>query len=236
MPSTRRWASRSNGAASCSTNIWRPGECCGARPETCYEGGHTGLRDVSLEPKPFRAGGPCLWFGGETIHEATAASARRVRERVQPARIAERRRSRALRSAMTAAGRDMGELEMVGGTRGRFADADWGRPTSARRSRRYPRSSNAVSRRSASSRRNSSTTPTRSVGSAATWSSAWTRSFAEPNRSVHHARLLNTCLLPVPRQALGCRSSSPTSAVRRRARAEPVGWAGRGPLRARRSR
>ena len=34
-----------------------------------YGGRHYRVEDVWLEPKPFRAGGPSLWFGGQRLHE-----------------------------------------------------------------------------------------------------------------------------------------------------------------------
>jgi probable F420-dependent oxidoreductase len=89
-----------------------------------FEGGHYRFTDVWLEPKPWRPEGPALWFGGSTLHD------RLLRRLVSygsgfnplgrpPAEDLDR-----LRAAMTAAGRDPAELEMVGGTRGSFPDAN----------------------------------------------------------------------------------------------------------------
>lgn len=87
-----------------------------------FEGDHYRFSGVYLEPKPYRPDGPILWFGGSTLHDRLV---RRIVEhgrgfnplgRPKPEEI-ER-----LRAAMAEAGRDVGDLEMVGGTRGAFPD------------------------------------------------------------------------------------------------------------------
>jgi probable F420-dependent oxidoreductase len=97
--------------------LWR------ATPAT-FEGRHYRFRDIYLEPKPYRSEGPRLWFGGQTLHPRLV---RRVVEyghgfhplgRPQPAEL-ER-----LAAAMAAAGRDIAQLELVGGTRAVFPDDD----------------------------------------------------------------------------------------------------------------
>jgi probable F420-dependent oxidoreductase len=88
-----------------------------------FDGRHYRFVEVWSEPKPFRPGGPALWFGGERLH-------RRLLDRIvargqgfnplgrpHPAEL-ER-----LRDALAAAGRDPAALELVGGVRGRFATA-----------------------------------------------------------------------------------------------------------------
>lgn len=88
-----------------------------------FEGRHHRFSNVYLEPKPFRSDGPALWFGGQRVHD-------RLRRRIvaygsgfnplgSPSDVDLER----LRSALAEAGRDPAELEMVGGTRGRFPDA-----------------------------------------------------------------------------------------------------------------
>lgn len=88
-----------------------------------FEGGDYRFADVSLEPKPFRNGGPVLWFGGQRVHERLLARIVRYGSGFNPLGRPSDHDLERLRGAMTAAGRDMAELEMVGGTRGRFADA-----------------------------------------------------------------------------------------------------------------
>lgn len=104
--------------------LWRDG------PAT-FEGAHYRFRDTYLEPKPHRPGGPLLWFGGATLHDALVR--RLVRHghgfnplgRPRPAELEK------LRAAMERAGRSTADLEMVGGTRAVFPDdasvADLGR-------------------------------------------------------------------------------------------------------------
>ena len=89
-----------------------------------FEGRHYRFTDVSLEPKPFRAEGPALWFGGERVHDRLLRRLVEFGNGFNPLGSPSDEDLERLRSAMTAAGRDPTELEMVGGTRGRFADAD----------------------------------------------------------------------------------------------------------------
>ena len=85
-----------------------------------FEGSHYAFHDVFLEPKPFRPGGPPLWFGGSTLHDRLL---RRIVDRgsgfnpLGRPREAELAR---LRGALETAGRSVDDLEMVGGTRARF--------------------------------------------------------------------------------------------------------------------
>jgi probable F420-dependent oxidoreductase len=88
-----------------------------------FEGAHYRFHDVFLEPKPFRSGGPTLWFGGSSLHDrllrriVTYGHGFDPLGRPTPDDLAR------LRTAMAAAGRSIEELEMVGGTRGAFPDA-----------------------------------------------------------------------------------------------------------------
>jgi probable F420-dependent oxidoreductase len=97
--------------------LWRPG------PAT-YRGRHYRFEDVHLEPKPFRADGPRLWFGGRRLHDAMLRRLVRYGHGFNSlGRPTEDDLDR-LRAAMAAAGRNPDELELVGGTRGRFPDAE----------------------------------------------------------------------------------------------------------------
>jgi probable F420-dependent oxidoreductase len=100
-----------------------------------YSGTRYSFRDVYFEPKAFRPGGPALWLGGTGMH-------RRMVERIvaygsgfNPLGRPEPQELARLAAAMNAAGRDMRELELVGGTRavfpGRDAVADLGRALEA---------------------------------------------------------------------------------------------------------
>jgi probable F420-dependent oxidoreductase len=96
---------------------WAPGPAS-------FRGRHFAFDGVFVEPKPFREGGPPLWFGGGSVRDRLL---RRLTEhgsgfnplgRPSPSDL-ER-----IARAMDDAGRDVGELELVGGTRGTFAGRD----------------------------------------------------------------------------------------------------------------
>jgi probable F420-dependent oxidoreductase len=97
--------------------LWR-------RSPASFEGRHYRFADVSLEPKPLREQGPALWFGGEKMHERLLRRLVDYGSGFNPLGTPSDEDLARLRSAMTAAGRDPVEIEMVGGTRGRFPDAD----------------------------------------------------------------------------------------------------------------
>ena len=89
-----------------------------------FEGRHYRFSEVSLEPKPFRPEGPALWFGGETMHERLLARLVRYGSGFNPLGRPSDEDLERLRAGMAEAGRDRAELEMVGGTRGRFTGPD----------------------------------------------------------------------------------------------------------------
>jgi probable F420-dependent oxidoreductase len=88
-----------------------------------FEGRHYRFSDVTLAPKPFRPEGPVLWFGGESMHPRLLRRLVEYGSGWNPLGRPSDEDLERLRSAMAEAGRDMTELEMVGGTRGRFPDA-----------------------------------------------------------------------------------------------------------------
>jgi probable F420-dependent oxidoreductase len=89
-----------------------------------FEGRHYRFSDVWLEPKPFRPEGPALWFGGERMHRRLLRRLVTYGRGFNPLGRPSDEDLERLRSGMAAAGRDITELEMVGGTRGRFAGPD----------------------------------------------------------------------------------------------------------------
>jgi probable F420-dependent oxidoreductase len=93
--------------------LWRPG------PVT-FHGRHYAFEEVHLEPKPFRPDGPPLWFGGRRLHEPLLRRLVRYGHGFNPLGRPSDVDLERLRDAMANAGRDLAELEMVGGTRGRF--------------------------------------------------------------------------------------------------------------------
>ena len=89
-----------------------------------FDGAHYRFRDVYLEPKAYRADGPRLWFGGQRLHPALLRRLVRHGDGFNPLGRPRAAELETLRAAMTAAGRDPAELEMVGGIRGTFPTPD----------------------------------------------------------------------------------------------------------------
>jgi len=95
-----------------------------ARTPASFDGAHYRFHYVYLEPKAFRPDGPRLWFGGQRLHPALLRRLVRYGHGFNPLGRPRAGELQALRAAMTAAGRDPGELEMVGGIRGTFPAGD----------------------------------------------------------------------------------------------------------------
>jgi probable F420-dependent oxidoreductase len=89
-----------------------------------FHGKHYRFDDVYLEPKPFRAEGPTMWFGGSSVHDRLLRRMVSFGNGFNPLGSPTPEGLERLRAAMAAAGRHMSELEMVGGTRGSFPDAE----------------------------------------------------------------------------------------------------------------
>jgi probable F420-dependent oxidoreductase len=89
-----------------------------------FEGAHYRFTDVYVEPKPWRPEGPPMWFGGQTLHPRLLRRLVEFGSGFNPLGSPTDEDLGRLRSALAAAGRDAADLEMVGGTRGRFADAE----------------------------------------------------------------------------------------------------------------
>jgi probable F420-dependent oxidoreductase len=97
-------------------NAWQPSPAA-------FEGRLFSFHDVYLEPKPFRPDGPRMWFGGMSLHEPLLRRIVRYGHGFHPFGTPTPEELERLRAAMAAAGRDIADLEMIGGIRGRFADA-----------------------------------------------------------------------------------------------------------------
>jgi probable F420-dependent oxidoreductase len=89
-----------------------------------FAGQHFAFRDVYCEPRPFHAGGPRMWFGGQSLHAALLRRIVRYGSGFHPFGTPTDADLDRLAEAMRAAGRDVSELEMVGGIRGRFDAPD----------------------------------------------------------------------------------------------------------------
>ncbi len=93
--------------------LWRPGPAS-------FEGRWYRFSDVYLEPKPFRADGPRLWFGGMSVGPWIVRRLVEYGHGFHPFGQPGADELRTLADAMAAAGRSFAELEVVGGIRGRF--------------------------------------------------------------------------------------------------------------------
>ncbi len=87
-----------------------------------FEGRHYRFSDVYLMPKPYRPDGPRLWFGGTTVGPWIIRRLVDYGHGFHPFGQPTAEEMLPLRDAMAQAGRDMDELEIVGGIRGRFPD------------------------------------------------------------------------------------------------------------------
>jgi alkanesulfonate monooxygenase SsuD/methylene tetrahydromethanopterin reductase-like flavin-dependent oxidoreductase (luciferase family) len=87
-----------------------------------FEGVHYQFKDVYLEPKPYRPGGPVLWFGGQSLHGPLLRRLVQYGQGFHPLGAPTAQELVQLATAMAAAGREMNELEMVGGIRATFPD------------------------------------------------------------------------------------------------------------------
>jgi probable F420-dependent oxidoreductase len=88
-----------------------------------YQGRHYSFRDVYFEPKAFRPSGPALWLGGATLHRRMLDRLVRYGSGFNPLGRPTPAELLRLSSALLAAGRDPGEVELIGGTRAVFPDA-----------------------------------------------------------------------------------------------------------------
>lgn len=88
-----------------------------------FEGRHYRFSNVYLEPKPYRPQGPTIWLGGSSLHDRLLRRIVRYGDGFNPLGAPRPEELERLRTALVDARRHPAELEMVGGTRGRFADA-----------------------------------------------------------------------------------------------------------------
>jgi probable F420-dependent oxidoreductase len=87
-----------------------------------HHGHYFDFKDIYLEPKAFRPDGPRMWFGGQQAHGAVAQRLKRYGHGFHPLGRATDEDLRIIKDAMAEAGRNIAELEMVGGVRYRFPD------------------------------------------------------------------------------------------------------------------
>ena len=94
---------------------WKPGP-------VSFSGQFFALGEVYVEPKPFRPTGPRMWFGGQSMHPALVRRIVRYGSGFHPFGPPSADDLARLSAAMHTAGRDLAELEMIGGVRTAFVD------------------------------------------------------------------------------------------------------------------
>lgn len=87
-----------------------------------FEGEHFRFRDVSLSPRAYRTDGPRLWFGGQRMSPPLLRRLVRHGHGFHPLGMPTVEDLEILGKGMVDAGRDVAELEMIGGTRAVFPD------------------------------------------------------------------------------------------------------------------
>lgn len=89
-----------------------------------YHGRYFDFADIYLEPKAHRPGGPRLWFGGAQMHDNLLRRLVEYGSGYNPLGQPSEDDVTRLRRGMRGAGRDVSELEFVGGTRATFEHPD----------------------------------------------------------------------------------------------------------------
>jgi len=87
-----------------------------------FQGEHYAFEDVYLEPKAWRPDGPRLWLGGQSVHPRLLRRIVRYAHGFHPLGQPSEEDMCLLRDGLAAAGRDLSELELVGGMRAVFPD------------------------------------------------------------------------------------------------------------------
>jgi probable F420-dependent oxidoreductase len=87
-----------------------------------YHGRYFDFDDIYLEPKAHHPDGPRMWFGGQTAHPAIVDRLVRYGHGFHPLGAPSAEDMRVISEAMTAAGRDIADLELIGGVRAEFPD------------------------------------------------------------------------------------------------------------------
>jgi len=89
-----------------------------------FHGEFFDFADVYSEPKCWRHDGPTMWFGGERMHPALVRRIVRYGSGFHPFGVPTDEDLSILAEGLASAGRDIAELELVGGTRATFDGPD----------------------------------------------------------------------------------------------------------------
>ena len=91
---------------------------------TAFEGEFFRFEDVYCEPRAWRPEGPRMWFGGESMHPALVRRIARYGSGFHPFGTPTDEDLAILGAGLAQAGRELAELELVGGTRATFDGPD----------------------------------------------------------------------------------------------------------------
>jgi len=89
-----------------------------------YHGEFYHFDDCYCDPKPWRAGGPTLWIGGQSLHGALLRRLIRYGSGFHPFGMPSDEELARLARSIAEAGRDPGDIEIIGGIRATFPDDD----------------------------------------------------------------------------------------------------------------
>jgi len=95
-----------------------------AESPASFHGEFFDFTDVYLDPKPRTAKGPAMWFGGESLTDPVLKRLVKYGSGYHPLGRPKAEDVAKLRAGLEAAGRSLDEIEMVGGTRVEFPDAN----------------------------------------------------------------------------------------------------------------
>lgn len=101
--------------------IWRR---VWAESPASFHGEFFDFTDVYLDPKPRTPQGPAMWFGGESLTDPVLSRLVKYGSGYHPLGRPKADDVAKLRAGLEAAGRSIDEIEMVGGTRVEFPDAN----------------------------------------------------------------------------------------------------------------
>ncbi len=95
-----------------------------AESPASYHGEFFDFTDVYSEPKPYRNGKPTMWLGGQSMHEPLLRRIVAYADGFHPFGSPSSDDLEKLRVRLADDGRDLSELEMIGGTRATFPGPD----------------------------------------------------------------------------------------------------------------
>jgi probable F420-dependent oxidoreductase len=101
--------------------IWRR---VWAESPASFHGEFFDFTDVYIDPKPRTPKGPAMWFGGESLTDPVLSRLVQYGSGYHPLGRPKAEDVAKLRAGLEAAGRSIDEIEMVGGTRVEFPDAN----------------------------------------------------------------------------------------------------------------